>query len=368
MSTQLEEVPAKQGNPTFSLREMTASAQVKAVEGAVKIMSKVLAAQQMPRNMQDIEEHLLGYYDSKGDFIPGKCDDPMFAEQSVYDKGGIEGLGHHFAKYVASIWGNIDWESIEHTKSQAEKQTQIQVVVWDIEKNTTHSETVIVLHKQAGTDKDANTSDGIRQEVNRQKSILERNCLFDCFDKSLIQKCHERVFETLDKSAIALMREPDDTVKKFAKLLDVSIFQVCGYLGINKPKEQLKPMHIRRLDRLVKNIKSGEVKKEKIFAASLDESKSNELELLPETKSEKKPRAQKEKTAPAGTTTTISSQNQDPTNSQASTTDLQTSETLPASSQSSPDTEAEKTSTSEESSSAKPVTLKPPAGLSESDF
>lgn len=249
---EVEEVEEKRSNSSVAqysnLKGLQGSIAIKAHEAATKIAAKVLAAQALPRNMQQIEDILLE-----------ACEDPIFAEQAIYAKpvtssSVVEGLNHWFAKFVASIWCNFDWESIEHTKSQSEKQTQIQVVCWDIEKNSTHSESVIVLHKKAGTNTDAFTSDEIRQEVNRQKSILERNCLLDCFPKSLIQRCEEKIFTTLDKKASAALVNPLETIKLFAKAFSTEQFPVTehhifSFLKISDPKH-LKPTHVRRLTRL----------------------------------------------------------------------------------------------------------------------
>lgn len=237
----------------LSLQNLGASVQIKAMEGAIKQASKVMAAQALPRNMELIVTDLLGYTLDDGTKMLGKCDDYMFAEQAIYDKNGIEGLSHNFAKYLASIWGNLDWESIEHSKSQEEKKTQIQVVVWDIQKNSTHSETVIVLHKQAGTDRDANESDGIRQEVNRQKSILERNCLIDCFPKDLLQRCEERLLQTLDAKHSEALNDKNKTLKVYASKLGIEIYQLQSFLHISKV-EQLKAAHVRRIMAIVKKI------------------------------------------------------------------------------------------------------------------
>jgi len=300
------------GSPV-DLKGLQASIAVKAAGEAMKVASKVMAARAVPRDMRAIEENLLGYNytDENGNIVhePGKCDQLIFADECLYakPKGGtvIEGLSHWFAKYLASIWGNFEWESIEHSKSQADKQTQIQVVVWDIEKNSTHTETVIVLHKQAGTDKDALSSDDIRQEVNRQKSILERNTLLDCFPKDLTQRCFERILETLDREQSEALKDPKKSIEVFAKKLDVEPGRVYGFLKIGKP-EQLKAAHLRRLAAVLKGIKAGELEVKKLFSAtatvdlaSIENAAPAEEPAKEKPKGKKAEKADKEKEPPA---------------------------------------------------------------------
>lgn len=297
--------PGSGGNfpAPVDLKGLQASIATKAAGEAMKVASKVMAARAVSRDISMITTDLLGYdyTDENGNIVhePGQCDNLMFAEQAVYAKpvgsGSIaEGPSHWFAKYLASIWGNFDWESIEHTKSQSEQQTQIQVVCWDIEKNSTHSETVIVLHKKAGTDTTAHSADDIRQEVNRQKSILERNCLLDCFPKDLVQRCFERMLETLDKSQAEALKTPQKSLELFAKKLDVEVNRVYAFLKITKP-EQLKASHLRRLQSAFKAIQAGEIKKEKLFSASATVNLTAEPPAEEKPKETKKAAKEKEK-------------------------------------------------------------------------
>lgn len=286
-----------------SLKGLTGSVAIAAQAEAAKIAAKVLCARAVPRDMQQIKEHLLGYeyQDESGNLLkePGKCDEVIFAEEAIYAKpvgtgAVVEGLGHNFAKYLYQIWGNIDFQSHEHTKDMELKQTQIEVKVWDIEKNTTHTESVVVLHMKAGTQRYVDTTDDIRQEVNRQKSILERNALFDCFPKDLVQLCEERIFQTLDKAASLALKDPMKTIKSYASAFEVNEGQVMNYLGISK-SDQLKASHIRRMSALKNALAAGETKKEKVFGSGLitAEALKKEEEAEQQKKEQEKAKAAK---------------------------------------------------------------------------
>ena len=124
------------------LEGQNASVVIKAHEAAARELSKVMVARAVPRDMAAIEAALIGKN--------GLCHDYIFAEKAIYLKPTskilIEGLSKFFATYLASIYGNLMVETIEHGKNKSE--TQIQCVVWDQERNYTRTETIVVLHKK----------------------------------------------------------------------------------------------------------------------------------------------------------------------------------------------------------------------------
>jgi len=351
LSQLIETKPADKANTLGpiapnNLKGLTGSVAIAAQAEAAKIAAKVLCARAVPRDLQQIKEHLLGYeyQDGNGNILraPGKCDEVIFAEEAIYAKptGGsvVEGLGHNFAKYLYQIWGNIDFQSHEHTKDMELKQTQIEVRIWDIEKNTTHTESVVVLHMKAGTQRYVDSTDDIRQEVNRQKSILERNALFDCFPKDLVQLCEERIFQTLDKAASLALKDPIKTIKSYAGVFEVNEGQVMSYLGISK-LDQLKAAHVRRMSALKNALAAGETKKEKVFGSGLittealkteeeAEQQKKEQEKVKAAKPQKKEEKKEEKKENVSSSASISPESQTPGPSSESRTESEQS--LPA--------------------------------------
>lgn len=251
--------------------DQNASVVIKAHGEAAKQLSKVMVAREVPRDMEKIALALLGK-NGLGD-KEGLCADRFFAEQAIYekpiDRNGtvVEGLSHYFAKYLSSIYGNLEVETIEHSKSTSTHQSQVQVVAWDQEHNTTRSETIVILHSRKAGDsiKTITDPDQIRLAVSREKSFLERNVLLDIFNPALTQKCKEACLKTLDRSSTEAMKNPAETLKKFAEKFGVNIGQLMKFLSISDPKA-LKPWQIRRLTGLYKSIEAGQTTPDKVFA------------------------------------------------------------------------------------------------------
>lgn len=225
---------------------------------ATQKLGEIMAAKASPRDLKAIEREILA-----------ECKDPIFAEKAIYAKpvggGFVEGLGIFFAKHLYSIYSNLQYETVEHSKSIKDG-TQVQCTIWDKQTNNTRSETIIILHsKNSGGNMVALTDpEAIRLEGSRQKSYLERNCLFDCFNPGLLQKCFEQVIQTLDKASSAAMADPKETLEKYSKKFGVSFLALCAFLNI-KNEKALKPMHCRRLLAIYKLIESGESTVEKLF-------------------------------------------------------------------------------------------------------
>lgn len=246
-----------------SLQGQNASVVVKAHEAAARELSKVMVARAVPRDLAQIEETLLG--------PNGLCHDHIFAEKAIYLKPTskilIEGLSKFFATYLASIYGNIMVETIEHGKNKAE--SQVQCVVWDQERNYTRTETIVILHKKYTTNgglQDIFSPDDIRLAVSREKSFLERNVLLDVFPPDLTQRCFEKLLQTLDRASSQAVQRPVETINAFANKWGVKAEQIQKFLNISKV-EQFKALHCRRLMALDRSINEGSITVAKVFAS-----------------------------------------------------------------------------------------------------
>lgn len=284
-----------------ALQGQKGSVVIKAHEAGQRVLGEILAAKAAPRDMEEVEREILR-----------QCRDKYFCEEALYLKPTagifIEGLGIDFAKALAQIYGNLHYETIQHSKEIATGETQLQCVIWDKERNMTRTETVIVLHKKnaGGNIVDIVDPDAIRLAISRESSYLERNCLFDVFNPSLLRRCFETVLATLDKNASEAMANPTATLKKFASEFGVNEGQIMKFLNITKV-DQFKTQHVRRLGMVFRAWKSDPdlVKKliSKNAVVSLDELEGEEpsKEIAPaETPAkEKGKKAPKEKTPPA---------------------------------------------------------------------
>lgn len=275
-----------------SLEGQNASVVVKAHEAAARELSKVMVARAVPRSMEDIEKLLLG--------SNGLCSDVIFAEKAIYLKPTskilIEGLSKFFATYLASIYGNLMVETIEHGKNRAE--SQVQCVVWDQERNYTRTETIVVLHKKyttAGGLQDIYAPDDIRLAVSREKSFLERNVLLDVFPPDLTQRCFEKLIQTLDRSASQAVQKPVETMQAYANKWGVGAEKIMKFLNISKV-DQFKPVHVRRLIAMDRAFTEETTTVKKVFASmAIDVEELNEAESKEEAAQDTKKAARASK-------------------------------------------------------------------------
>lgn len=284
------------------LQGQKGSVVIKAHEAGQRVLGEILAAKAAPRDMEEVEREILR-----------QCRDKYFCERALYLKptGGvlIEGLGIFFAKTLHQIYGNVHYETICHSTDMVAGESQIQCVIWDKERNTTRTETIIVLHKQnrGGKIVGIDDPDGVRLAIARASSFLERNCLMDVFNPALVQRCFEVILATLDQGATAAMADPTATIKQFAEKFGVNPGQIMKFLNITKV-DQFKPQHVRRLialfrsseadpaiiDRLLK--RTGVVD---LDAIDKGEEPSKEIAPAETPAKEKGKKAPKEKTPPA---------------------------------------------------------------------
>lgn len=278
-----------------ALQGQKGSVVIKAHEAGQRVLGEILAAKAAPRDMEEVEREILR-----------QCRDKYFCEEALYLKPTagifIEGLGIDFAKALAQIYGNLHYETIQHSKEIATGETQLQCVIWDKERNMTRTETVIVLHKKnaGGNIVDIVDPDAIRLAISRESSYLERNCLFDVFNPSLLRRCFETVLATLDKNASEAMANPTATLKKFASEFGVNEGQIMKFLNITKV-DQFKTQHVRRLGMVFRAWKSDPdlVKKliSKNAVVSLEELEGDapSKEIAPAAEPEKEKKATKKK-------------------------------------------------------------------------
>jgi|GEM_PF-4957713 len=257
---------------------------------ATQKVTEIMAAMTVPRDMAAIETEILR-----------QCGDPIFAEQALFAKpvggGVVEGLSVFFAKALYNIYGNMQYQTIEHSKGNGA--TQIECIVWDKQTNNTRMETIISLHQKIGGTQALTTQDEIRIEDSRQKSYLERNTLMDCFNAGLTKRCLEKVIQTLDKASSMAMADPATTLKKYADRFAIPVGKLCVFLNIKEPK-YLKPTHCRRLHAIYKTIDLGEGKIDaaqlnKLFGGTRD---SVDLDSLAAEEAPEAPPVVKEKAAP----------------------------------------------------------------------
>lgn len=289
---QVEKLPLQMTAPVVT--GQLGSVAIKAHEAATRVLGEIMAAKAEPRDMVAVEKEILN-----------KCRDTFFAEKAIYFKpqggGYVEGLGIFFAKALYSVYGNMHYETIEHSKSNTE--TQVQCTIWDKQRNNTRTETIIILHKKnnGGNLVSITDPDAIRLEGSRQKSYLERNCLLDGFDPGLIQKCFEQVIRTLDAASSAAMANPKETLNKYALQFGVPFGKLCAFLNI-KNENGLKPMHCRRLLALYKAIAAEETTPQKVFGQTsidLDAEAAKEEPPLTLTETQPDPATSGEKVKPA---------------------------------------------------------------------
>lgn len=278
------------------LQGQKGSVVIKAHEAGQRVLGEILAAKAAPRDMEEVEREILR-----------QCRDKYFCEKALYLKPtagiNLEGLGVFFAKTLAQIYGNLHFETIQHSKDTESGESQVQCVIWDKERNMTRTETIVVLHKKnsGGNIVNITDPDQIRLALARESSFLERNCLLDVFNPSLVQRCFETVLATLDKGATEAMADPMGTVKKFADKLGVNNGQIFKFLNITKI-DQFKPQHVRRLGALYHAAKQDEdlvkkliTKNSSVDLDALDKGEEPSKEIAPAAEPEKEKKATKKK-------------------------------------------------------------------------
>lgn len=256
-----ERKPALANLSSFMLpKETIASVQVQSVAMAVEILAKIIVADSAPRDLANWETRMLAH-----------CADLEFAEKAVSIKpigDGIEVPSVHLAKTMAAEYGHVKMESIDHG---GEKTSQIDVRVWDLQKNVEFQTKVAVRHKMKahGSIKTVEDPQEIRQLVKAEMSKTERNELFSMMPPGARQRFFEACLETLDLQSGEFMKDKAACLKVYTEKFGVNIGQLCSWLKIKEPKE-LKPHHVRRMQALGGAIKNHEVNPAEIFVGAKD--------------------------------------------------------------------------------------------------
>lgn len=248
---------------TQSMAETSAMAMAERQKHIVQARYQVALAR--PRNVDDVRVQLLK-----------ECDRPRFAEAARYNKPigkGVTGASIRFVECALGLMGNIHREA-QTIYDDADKRI-IEIVVTDLETNTSHSRTTTVMkrvERKNGKDRQvlgrrknsygdelyivAATDDEILDKEAAQISKAVRQCGLALMPFWLVEEAMDRCIATARKQR---GDDPDqarrDMVDAWAKL-GVLASDLVTYLG--HPIQQMTDPQWDKLEGLYNAIKSGE--------------------------------------------------------------------------------------------------------------
>lgn len=266
IETEVKELPALAPPPEtagqalgrlLTPTELNAKVQIEAQKVAAEILAQVMVAQTMPRDellcMSRMED---------------KAKDPEFADLAVYCKPRFdgtfdEGPSTFLASAMANVWGNLTWKPSVLGRNHATKQSDIQVEVWDKQKNNKKEPSQVIDHKWPGG-KPVTDSSQLTLIENRALSMLQRNTLIDIIGRDLVQKVFEWCQATNDKEALRLEKQRDKFFNDIEKRLEVKREQILAIVG-KKKVDDLTAVDIRRIQSIYLAITRREVEADEIF-------------------------------------------------------------------------------------------------------
>lgn len=161
MSTQLEQVRAAAAPGRVG--QGTAIEQSRAI---AEVQAQVIVAQQFPRSVR-----------LAIDAMEEACKQPELAERAFFrfERGKlsngkpniVSGPSVHLARELARCWGNIQYGITEMLRDDEHGQSEMKSWAWDLQTNTTDSNTFIVPHKR-------DTKNGVR-DLTDMRDIYENN-------------------------------------------------------------------------------------------------------------------------------------------------------------------------------------------------
>lgn len=275
--------------------QLGAIGEIEARRAAIETLARVQVARAFPRKpqMQEIEEELKLI-----------CTDPIFAEKAIYAKPAgkkdgvpqfIYGPSVFLAEEIAQNYPNYEVKPIVYGAHG--EQTDCDVQIWDMEKNTRFPFPFAVTHwAWNGSSQKAyleTNPQKIRQMVQAELSKIKRNLIFATTPKLLQRKCYEWCEATNRQSETALLKDRKNMMLYFSEKLEVTEEQILGYLK-RKTKDEIEAKDVRLLRALVQSFKQGEVKPSDIWESAKNipvkgESKAQETEKSSESTSQPEP-------------------------------------------------------------------------------
>lgn len=272
--------------------------EIEARRAAIETLARVQVARAFPRGpqMKGIEKEL--------EVI---CSDPIFAEKAIYakpagkDKQGnpqfIYGPSVFLAEEIAQNYPNYEVKPMIF--GARGEQTDCEVQIWDMEKNTRFPSPFAVTHwTWDGYNKRAyleTNPQKIRQMVHAELSKVKRNLIFATTPKLLQRKCYEWCEATNRQSETALLKDRKNMMLYFSEKLEVTEEQILNYLK-RKTKDEIEAKDVRLLRALVQSFKQGDVKPSDIWESAKNIPVKGDA-VAAATAAETEPAAEKQKNA-----------------------------------------------------------------------
>lgn len=230
--------------------------QVEQSRAAAEVVAAVLAAQQVPR---DVEYAIAE--------MTRACQHPKLAEVAFYAKpqGGttVQGPSVHLARELARCWGNVQYGVTELSQDFERGESEIMAYAWDLQTNARNSTTFIVRHardRKRGQDPErltqladvyaSNANVGAKRVRQAIFAVLPR-----WFTEDAMELCRETMRRNVDPAA--------DIVARFSRL-GVTEAQLVRHQGGKSP-DQWTDADIAHLTVLGRSIHNREITKDEAF-------------------------------------------------------------------------------------------------------
>jgi hypothetical protein len=219
------------------------------------IRDRMIMARKLPRNEQEAIAK-----------IKRACQDPVFAAKARFKvprkPKPVEGPSIHLARLIARTWGNFDVQT--RIIDQTDTQTVVECIAWDIESNTTTTETIVVKHVRYADKKlhRLTNPDDIFLTISNRAARRLRECI-----KGQIPSY---VFDMAEAECIRTLKTPNDLKKVVENMLaayledfGVTQDQISAYL--QKPIADCTASDVEEMRSIHNAIKDGETTLDKVF-------------------------------------------------------------------------------------------------------